>query len=248
MPSVAWRMPNRPLTPTGHLHPAICGPPPPRGSDPWGRCTNNWPTLRQTRRPVRPIPTTAKIPLFFHPLYGWKNRGEAPGDGFRPNRGWLVSGQDAGPAGAGQAPPTHKPPSGQRATPLRYQARVPGSQGWCPGNCKASLQPRGSRVSPRTTLPSRSPTPAEAEGPGKTFGPGPWRRAGHGSEPGGTGPGLGDAHPRMRSPVGTHACAPPGQLRVLFRLKLPHPTPRRQSWTQLLQISKVWAKLCEKGL
>ena len=94
-----------------------------------------------------------------------------PGDGFCPSRGWLVSGQDSGPCRRRQDP-QRKPPSGQRATPLRYQARVPGSQGWCPGNCKASLQPRGSRVSPRTTLPSRSPTPAEAECPGKTFGPG----------------------------------------------------------------------------
>ena len=59
--------PRRPLTPAGRLHPAISGPPRPWSWDTWGRGASNWPTWLQTRRPLRPVPTTAKIPLFFHP-------------------------------------------------------------------------------------------------------------------------------------------------------------------------------------
>ena len=44
----------------------ISGPLPPWGSDTWGRGVSNWPTWRQTRRPLRPVPPTAKTPLFFH--------------------------------------------------------------------------------------------------------------------------------------------------------------------------------------
>ena len=64
--------PRHPLTPAGHLHPAISGPVPPGGSDTWGRGASNWPTWRQTRRPLSPVTTTAK------------NRREAP-------RRWLLS-------------------------------------------------------------------------------------------------------------------------------------------------------------
>ena len=80
--------PRRPLTPAGHLHPAISGPRPPWGSETRGRGASNWPTWRQTRRPLRHVPTTAKTPCSSIrkgvPLYGWKNRGEAP-------RRWLSS-------------------------------------------------------------------------------------------------------------------------------------------------------------
>ena len=65
------------------------------------------------------------------PRYGWKNRGEAP-------RRWLLSeprlggfrAKRRGRAGASR-PPHHKHPSGQRARPLRYQARFTGSLGRC---------------------------------------------------------------------------------------------------------------------
>ena len=36
------------------------------GWDTRGRGASNWPAGRQTRRPLRLVPTTAKIPLFFH--------------------------------------------------------------------------------------------------------------------------------------------------------------------------------------
>ena len=58
--------PRRPLTPAGHLIPAISGPPTPWGWDTWAGCASNWPTRRQTSKRLRPEPTTAKIPLFFH--------------------------------------------------------------------------------------------------------------------------------------------------------------------------------------
>ena len=169
--------PRRPLTPAGRLHPAISGPPPPWSSHAWGRGASNWPTWRQTRRPLRPVPATAK------------NRGEAP-------RRWLLSeprlggfrAKRRGRAGASR-PPHHKHPSGQRARPLRYQARFTGSLGRCQSSGKPSLPPRGTRVFPWTTLPSSSPTPAEAECQGRTRDLGPGRGAGPGSAPGGAGPG-----------------------------------------------------------
>ena len=59
--------PRHPLTPAGHLHPLISGPLPPWRWDTRVRGAGNWPTWRQTRRPLRHDPTTTKIPLFFHP-------------------------------------------------------------------------------------------------------------------------------------------------------------------------------------
>ena len=88
--------------------------------------------------------------------------------------GWFPA-KSRGLAGTRQAPPPQTS-LWQRAPPLRYQPRFTGSLGSCPGNWKPSLPPRGPCVFPRTTLPSRSPTPAEAECPGKTWGP--WSAAG----------------------------------------------------------------------
>ena len=51
----------------GHLHSAMSGLRPPWGWDTWGRGASNRPTWRETRRPLRLVPTTVKIPLFFHP-------------------------------------------------------------------------------------------------------------------------------------------------------------------------------------
>ena len=63
-----------------------------------------------------------------------------------------------------------------------------------------------------------------------------------------SGPVSRDPCPRTGSLVQTQAWAPPRQLRVLLWLKLPHPAPRQQTSTQRLQLSKVWAKLHEKGV
>ena len=123
------------------------------------------------------------------PFTDGRTGGSPPGDGFCPSRGWVVSGQEAGPRRRKQAPPQEHP-AGHRAPPpqaslrqgappLRLQARFTGSLGSCPGKRKPSLPPRGPRVFPWTTLPSISATPAEAECPGNTWGP----RAGRGAFP-----------------------------------------------------------------
>ena len=67
VPCVARGVPMPLLYPAGHLHPAISSRLPPRGSNTWARCASTWRSCRQTRRPLWPEPTTAKIPLFFHP-------------------------------------------------------------------------------------------------------------------------------------------------------------------------------------
>ena len=54
--------PRRPLTPAGHLHPAISGPLPPRGWDTRGRGASNGPTWRQTRRPSVTSPPLRRGP------------------------------------------------------------------------------------------------------------------------------------------------------------------------------------------
>ena len=51
----------------GHLHSAMSGLRPPWGWDTWGRGASNRPTWRETRRPLRLVATTVKIPLFVHP-------------------------------------------------------------------------------------------------------------------------------------------------------------------------------------
>ena len=116
-----------------------------------------------------------------------------------------------------------------------------------PGNWKSSLHRRGMRVFPRTILFSRSPTPAEAECPWKTWAPG----AGAGGRP--------RFHPRWRwtgrsgnrpleefSP-GDSGRRPPPWLRVFLGLQGPHPASRGLAGTQWLQFSKVWAKPRPKG-
>ena len=136
--------------------------------------------------------------------------------------------------------PNLKPPSGQRAPPLRCQASFTESLGPCPEKRKPSLPPRGPQVFPWTTFPSRSPTRVEAECQGRTRDLGPGRGAGHGSTPGEGGPVRRDPHPRSGSPVGSQALALPWQLRVLLCLKLPHPAPRWQTLTLGLPSSCVW--------
>ena len=181
------------------------------------------------------------------PLYGWKNRGRAPGDGFCPSSGGLGSGLYSGPRRPRQAPPP-RACLGPTCPTLDYQARFTGFLGSCPGNWKPSLYPRGPCVFPWTILLSRSPTPSEAECPGKTWRPGAsaglwlqcharwtWTgRAGH--------------TPMDGFSPGDSGLRPPGWLRVLRRLKLPHHAPRRPTRTERLQLSKVWAKVGRKGL
>ena len=163
-PPLPRECPRRPLTPAGHLHPAISGSPPPWGSDTWGRGASKWPTWRETPQTPPSRPHHCEDPPVLPSVKGYpftdgRTGGRPPGDGSCPSCGWVVSGQEAGPPRRRQAPPPLAS-LGQRAPPLRYQARFPGSLGWCPGKRKPSLPPRGPRVFSWTTLPSRSPTPA----------------------------------------------------------------------------------------
>ena len=138
------------------------------------------------------------------PFTDGRTGGRPPGDGFPPNRGCLVWGPEAGPRMRGQAP---SPQARLRATgpALEISCQVTGSLGSCPGKQKSSLPPRRPRVFSWTTLASSSPTPAEAECPGKTWGP----RAGEGGRPlyssRWSGPCGRNPHPPRGSPGGTQA-------------------------------------------
>ena len=181
------------------------------------------------------------------PPYGGKNRGEDTRRRLLSEPSLAAFGQYGGPAGSGQGL-SPEASLGQRALQTRYQDRFTEFLGSCLGNWKPSMHPRGPRIFPWTILLSRSPTPAEAECPGKTWRPGAvagcrrqchagWRwneRAGH--------------TPMDGFSPGDSGLRPPGWLRVLLRLKLPHHGPRRPTRTERLQLSTVWAKLHRKGL
>ena len=94
-----------------------------------------------------------------------------PGDAFSPSCGWLVWGQEAGPRRRRQALTTEAP-LGAKYPTLEISDQVHRVPGLLSGKWKPSLPPRGPRVFPLTTPPSSSPTPAEAECLGKTWGPG----------------------------------------------------------------------------
>ena len=116
------------------------------------------------------------------PFTDGRTGGRPPGDGFCPSRGWLVSGPDVGPRMRRKAP-NHKQPSGQRAPPLAYRARLTGSLESCPGKGKPSVPPRRPRVFPWNTLPGSSPTPARQSAQRRPGHQGPEKGAGKVSRP-----------------------------------------------------------------
>ena len=135
------------------------------------------------------------------PLYGWKNRGEAP-------RRWLLSEQrlagfrpSPGAAHAQAVPPTQAS-LGATGPTLEISGGVHKVPGLGPGTRKPSLHRTGRRVFPRTILCSRSPTHIESECPGKTWAPGAGAGPGQGSMPDGDGPGGRVAGPWKSSPWG----------------------------------------------
>ena len=100
--------PRRPLTPAGHLIPAISGPPTPRA----GRAG---PGVRESGlRGGNPANTSGLNPPLRRSHFAsirkgvlleeWRNMGRPPGDGFSPSRGWLLSGLYVGRACALRPP------------------------------------------------------------------------------------------------------------------------------------------------
>ena len=176
-----------------------------------------------------------------------EEQGEAP-------RRWVLSeprqsgfGQRLGAARHRAGPPTTRLPGGNVPHP-RYQARFTGSLGWCPGNWKLSQPPRGPRVFPRTTLPSRSPTPAEAECPGKTWGTGA-RAGGRPRFPAGwSRPERARHTPTDVFSHGDSSLSPAWAAKFLALAQTFPPCPEQQTWTKGLQLSKVCVKAQEKGL
>ena len=140
------------------------------------------------------------------PLYGWKNRGRAPGDGFCPSSGGLGSGLYSGPRRPRQAPPP-RACLGPTCPTLDYQARFTGFLGSCPGNWKPSLYTRGPRVFPWTLLSAGLPPPQRQSAHVTPGDLGPRRGSGDSASPGGHGLGGRDTRPWMGSPLGTQACA-----------------------------------------
>ena len=125
------------------------------------------------------------------PFTDGRTGGRPPGDAFCPSCSWLVWGQEAGPRRRRQALTTEAP-LGAKYPTLEISDQVHRVPGLLSGKWKPSLPTRGPRVFPLTTPPSSSPTPAEAECLGKTWGPG--TRAG--GRPRFSGPGLRRPTPR----------------------------------------------------
>ena len=129
-------------------------------------------------------------------------------------------------AGQGQgSPPLQKPPLGKRGPPLRYQVGFTGSLGCCPRNGSPPFHPED-RAFPWTTLSSKSSRPAEAERPGKPWGPGAGTGASQGSGPGGAGLGGRDPRPRTVLPWGLRPVPSSGRSESSFGSNCPTLPPR----------------------
>ena len=194
----------------------------------------SWPETTQPRLGEKPSP--GGLPMFLHSSKRTPLRMEEKWDlrsgGFGP-RGGAAQAQ-AGPTSSPSLRATSHPPPVEISGQVH---RVPGLVSELREALPATH--RTKRFPPWTTRPSSSPTPAEAECPGRTRDVGPGRGAGHGSAPGGAGPGGRIPGQRTGSPVGSRACAPAGRPRALLRLQRPHPATRRQTWTQPLQPSSL---------
>ena len=138
------------------------------------------------------------------PFTDGRTGGRPPGDGFPPSRGCLVWGPEAGPRMRRQAP---SPQGCLRATgpTLEISCQVHRVPGVVSG--ETEVLPATQRT-PRFLLDptcQRSPTPAEAECPGKTWGP----RVGEGGRPLFSSRWSGrcgrNPHPPRGSPGGTQA-------------------------------------------
>ena len=143
----------------------------------------------------------------------------------------------------------HQKPSSEQSTPhLRYQARFTESQGPCPRNWTLSLTPRGPRDFPEITLPSRSPSHAEAECPGKNYRPGagmgcrPWIHATW-SEFGWAG-----LTPIDEFSHGESGLWPTWASKSLLWLKLPHPARGGKRWPSGFNSLKSVLKPPKKGV
>ena len=113
--------PRHSLTTAGHLHPEISGPVPPGGSDTWGGGASKRP------RGGKPADTTVQSPPPRRspcssirkgiPLYGWKNRGEAPSRWLLSEPGLASFGPRLGTPHAHPGPSTTSLPRGNMPHP-----------------------------------------------------------------------------------------------------------------------------------
>ena len=135
------------------------------------------------------------------PFTDGRTGGRPPGDGFCPSSGWLVSGQVQGPRMRRQSP-QHRPPSGPRAPPLRYQAGFTRSLGSVPGPGSPPCTAQDGAFSRGPSFAAGLPPPQRQSAPGRPGHLGPGRGSGQGSMPDGDGPGGRVAGPWKSSPWG----------------------------------------------
>ena len=103
-------------------------------------------------------------------------------------------------------------------------------------------------VSGRPNFGAGLPHPQRQSSPGRTGVLGPGWGTGHGSTPDGAGSTGRDQCPPSISSVESQAWAPPGWLRFLLWLKLPHRALWQQTLTERLPLPKVFVKPPKKGV
>ena len=182
------------------------------------------------------------------PLTDGGTGGRPPGDGICQSRRWPVSGQDAGPGRQRAGSPTRSLPRGNGPHPGHIR---PASQSpWGPvrGTGSSARHPEVRSFSRGPHLPARLPPRHRQSAREELGGPGAWMRGAPGFRAWWAGAERAGPTPRDQVSRGDSGLRPAWGAKSLSWLKRPHPAPRRQTCTETLLLSQVWAGLREKGL
>ena len=152
------------------------------------------------------------------------------------------------PAGSGQAAPPEASLGATGPTPdtSGLLHRVPGVVSRGTGSSPRHPEVRSFSRGPH--LPARLPPRHRQSAREELGGPGAWMRGAPGFRAWWAGAERAGPTPRDQVSRGDSGLRPAWGAKSLSWLKRPHPAPRRQTCTETLLLSQVWAGLREKGL